>query len=135
MEIIRKALQEAINDYNLWACKMKDSQYMNPSDYKGIFYNKLVTRLRFIATEAGLDIRKGMSNEFRIDDIKIIQFDQNWCIRRVEFKMDKGYFYGTRKTLLEALMAVSEKIELKVYFDKTIYELDDIINSINNFKI
>lgn len=132
---IYQALQEGINDYNVWI-EGKHNNFLgnNPAHYTGIFYNKLITRLRE-TPKAELTYQRIIQQEVKVEDIAA-SFDQKWRLTRVSFHPNFGYtYYGDRKHIMDRLIEASKSVSYTSYPDRIFYELEESINKIQNFRI
>jgi hypothetical protein len=134
-EAVSKALQEAVNDYNIW--NKEQGEFVNHSwnERRGIFYNKLLARLRLVA--GFYDINKDLYGRLLEPDDFRLSFKINGHIENLGIAMyAKGQFYTTTKhKFLLLLRGLVQPIVYETLPDNSYYELASIVERIKAFKI
>lgn len=114
-------LSGALIDYNDWVVRQNSKTPGAPSDLRGIFYNKLVTRLRDGYTD--IDLRAAIK-----PDHLIISFSPHGYIESLFFTKERQAYNSTyRNEILNGLEEALLEIDVSDYQDKVSYELSKVI--------
>lgn len=123
------ALEKALMDYADWVSGRRDfTKFYKEDELRGIFYNKLVTRLR----QGGMDI--GRFRKVLYPSDLICYFSTPGCIERVSLDASKTYSYAyhspERKATLVELGEAMERIDMTEISNRFNWELTKIVNSL-----
>lgn len=117
-------LSGALIDYNDWVIRQNTKVVGAPADLKGIFYNKLVTRLKEVYDTA--DIRLAIK-----PDHLTIFFTPQGYISTLSFVKDRYAYTPTlRETILNGLEQALLEIDVTDYQNKLSYELSKVISEL-----
>lgn len=123
-----EAFKGALVDYHDWlSTKRKDEhQIASFSELRGIFYNKLISKIKEIGENA-YDIRKSLfPSDFSIE------FEHPGAISKVTLHIDPSYAYHNpqRKELLSLIKQTLDSMESTVYYDAFEWKLEKIIKTL-----
>jgi len=114
-------LSGALIDYNDWVIRQNSKTPGAPSDLRGIFYNKLITRLKEGYTT--INIREALKPEHLI-----LTFSPGGYIRSMSVvKERQAYSPTSRNDILDGLHGALLEIDVSDYQDKVSYELSKVI--------
>lgn len=124
-------IEKTFLDYSDWVSrksKVELNMLAGEDDLRGIFYNKLVSRLR----EAGTDIGKFRKNLYPTD--LACSFISPGFIERIGINVSIAYNYAyhghERKELLYGLGEAFSKIDMSRLSNRFTWELTKIVNSL-----
>lgn len=125
------AVEKALMDYADWVSGKRDfAKFYKEGELRGIFYNKLVTRLR----EAGVNIGRFRKILYPAD--LICQFSTPGSLEGVTLDFNKIYSYAyhfpERKTILLDLGEAMKQIDMTKLSNRFNWELTKIVNSLKN---
>lgn len=114
-------LSGALIDYNDWIIRQNGVMAGAPNELRGIFYNKLITRLKEV--HDSVDLRSAIKPEHM--SISIIS---PGYINRLSFAKERQAFTPTlRNQILDGLDRALLEIDVTDYQDKVSYELSKVI--------
>ena len=131
---VGEALQEAIKDYNAWAIKSAKGYHHERAyrDLKGIFYNKLITRMR--ETE-------GFSTHYRHSYGKTIEssdfvcyFSDSCILTNLSIDTYNPYIGEARQKLMKELAWQVYNITFDALPGPIEYRIAAIVNEIKAYK-
>lgn len=114
-------LSGALIDYNDWRSRQTNEMVGSPSDLRGIFYNKLVTRLKEGYTT--IDLRSAIKPEHLI-----MSFSARGYIASLSFTKEREAYSPTfRNEILNGLKEALFEVDVTDFQDKVSYELSKVI--------
>ena len=119
-------LSGALMDYTEWASKQINVPVI-PNELRGIFYNKLMARLKEVHNVA--DLRRVIC----VEDIQVVFNMMNGYITFLSFATT-GYstLAGTKSVVLGELNKALLNIDVADYHDRFTYELSKVVLDLKN---
>jgi len=113
-------LSGALFDYNDWVVKQTNVSVV-PAELRGIFYNKLITRLK--DGYDSIDLRAAIK-----PDHLVISFTSRGYIASLSFVNERhAYTASLRNQILDGLEKALVEIDVTSFQDKFSYELSKVI--------
>jgi hypothetical protein len=139
---LRKAIQNSINNYNMWASrrasaftpnKGRKDRYSRDVEFRGIIYNKLMTEVKTVnvSSEAESGIPKAWLSP---DDLKCT-FNEQGFLTHLEFVRPNTYTYNGRYSTLCNLQTEVVHCVYRFHSEEAHYQITDCVSNIENFII
>lgn len=119
-------LSGALVDYTEWLLRQKESMIGSPAELRGIFYNKLMARLR--EAYSFPDLRKAVVPE----DMFIVFRPPGYIVSIAFEASPSSYRPSMSKVILEALHQALLNMNVEDYHDRFSYELSKVILEAKN---
>jgi len=134
-EAILRALQEAVIDYNTWAKEQNRLHNSNSNELRGIFYNKLVARLRLV--DGFSEMNKDPYGRLLEPDDFAPTFTISGIMKGLQVVMWARHQFrtGTKHKFLISLKDLAQLIVYEELPDNSYYEIASIVEKIKAFKI